>query len=144
MAHKIIGIYKADVYCIDCTKRISAGIQAAGFAVVRNGGTTGKLSDVELLDSDNFPQTCMNGEADSPQHCASCNEFLENPLTTDGYNWLRNECATKPDSITVQMWAEYYELKTWKCSNKHIFRSNVNVHHQFCPFCKQTVYCEKF
>lgn len=44
-------------------------------------------------DSDAYPQGPYGdggGEADSPQHCDSCGLFLDNPLTGDGDNYVRD------------------------------------------------------
>jgi hypothetical protein len=42
-------------------------------------------------DSDTYPQEPYSnggGESDSPAHCDLCQIFLENPLTTDGYQYI--------------------------------------------------------
>ena len=73
-------VYQADIYCADCAKFHLAYCKNAG--VADNG------------DSDTFPQGPFSnggGESDRPQHCADCSEFLENPLTHDGYEYVHAE-----------------------------------------------------
>lgn len=72
-------IYKADIYCEDCAKQIVANGRALFWPTV--------MKD----DSEYYPQGPYSnggGEADTPQHCGSCHEFLENPLTGDGYEYV--------------------------------------------------------
>jgi len=67
-------------------------------------------------DSDDFPQGPYGdggGEADCPQHCGMCNEFLENPLTSNGYAGLRAEIefSVTPPNLpgpALKMWADFY------------------------------------
>ena len=43
-------------------------------------------------DSDDYPQGPFSdggGEADSPQHCDLCGEFLQNPLTPEGVRYVQ-------------------------------------------------------
>jgi hypothetical protein len=47
-------------------------------------------------DSDYYPKGPYpdgGGEADCPQHCDHCGVFLENPLTSDGYDYVRESAA---------------------------------------------------
>ena len=81
-------------------------------------------------DSDEWPQGPFGdggGEADCPQHCDSCGLFLENLLTEDGQDYVREQYALARDenlqsylnvwrdhsvaiSIGVtQAWANYYD-----------------------------------
>lgn len=44
-------------------------------------------------DSDTFPQgpyASGGGEADTPQHCGSCHTFLDNALTPDGVEYVKD------------------------------------------------------
>ena len=44
-------------------------------------------------DSDDYPKGPYpdgGGEADRPQHCGHCSVFLDNPLTTDGEEYVRD------------------------------------------------------
>lgn len=54
------------------------------------------------------------GEADSPQHCASCGAFLENPLTGDGYAYVAEQLDNygsnpRGSRDVLTLWAEYYK-----------------------------------
>lgn len=62
-------------------------------------------------DSDHYPQGPYpdgGGEADCPNHCGVCGIFLENPLTEDGVEYLKECIADTPHSPVVQLWAEHY------------------------------------
>lgn len=53
------------------------------------------------FDSDDYPKGPYpdgGGEADCPQHCDTCGEFLGNPLTDDGRQYVRDALARAPDS----------------------------------------------
>jgi hypothetical protein len=80
--------------------------------------------DESSYDSDFFPKGpyCNGGgEADNPQHCDHCCTFLENPLTADGYKYVR-ECVwdryfneDRPQEV-VHTWEKFYEIpnpKEW-------------------------------
>lgn len=68
-------IYQADIYCKDCANEIRK-IKSLG------------------ENSEDYPQGPFpdgGGEADSPQHCGDCGLFLENPLTEDGQDYVKEE-----------------------------------------------------
>lgn len=74
-------IFQAALYCARCARLKALALSAAA-----------RLSK----DSDRYPQGPYpngGGEADSPQHCDSCNAFLENPLTSDGYEYTKQALA---------------------------------------------------
>jgi hypothetical protein len=78
-------LLNGDFYCEDC------GVNEEGAECVANGG----------------------GEADSPQHCAECNECLENPLTDDGVRYVAEQIKaahTDPNKSvrTINEWARVY------------------------------------
>jgi hypothetical protein len=94
-------IYKSALLCEDC------GLAA----------TEERCSDPRPLnmdDSEDFPQGPFSnggGEADCPQHCDSCNLFLENPLTSDGNEYVREQIANSSlGSIALTVWASFYAL----------------------------------
>lgn len=97
-------IYNADVYCQECAKKIKAN------------STNRPLdpSDETSYDSDVYPKgPYSNQESDAPEHCAGCGIFLENPLTSEGYDYLRekiaeydSECRGVPEII--KQWREFY------------------------------------
>lgn len=64
-------------------------------------------------DSGEYPQGPYSngaGEADTPQHCDACKVFLENPLTPDGEEYVR-EALTEAtgDAEVLRTWAEFYD-----------------------------------
>jgi hypothetical protein len=72
-------IYRADLYCEKCATAIKTEIDNA------------PMRPLTYMDSEHFPQGPYpngGGEADSPQHCGRCGLFLENPLTTDGEQYV--------------------------------------------------------
>jgi hypothetical protein len=90
-------IYCADIYCDDCARAIR--IDCA-----EDSG-----------DSDGYPQGPYSdggGEADGPQCCGACGEFLENPLTGDGYQYLLELLATyiSPDDSQILEELGEYEV----------------------------------
>lgn len=80
-------IYQAAIYCEDCRNPEMEGPHSEG-----------------------------GGEADAPQHCDTCKAFLENPLTADGYDYVREQCfnaGTVHSSdvnalMPIAEWAEFY------------------------------------
>lgn len=58
-------------------------------------------SDDRCDDSDCCPQPVFStsDEADTPQHCAVCNVFLENALTSGGFEWLREALSSEHGNV---------------------------------------------
>ena len=82
-------IYCADLYCEDCARAIKADRQSAAFQGTRF--LPSDPNDESSYDSDDYPKGPYDdggGESDGPQCCGGCGEFLENPLTGDGYRYL--------------------------------------------------------
>src|SRR3954463_9207992 len=79
-------IYRADVYCDDCGNAIRVQIKA-------NGDAPEDELDYYSYDSDDYPKDAdiEHEESDSPQHCAKCDQFLHNPLTSDGYEYVQSK-----------------------------------------------------
>ncbi len=98
-------IYCADIYCEDCGRAIRARLAEAEDILERE-------------DSDSWPQGPYSdggGEADCPQHCGACHVFLENPLTDDGVNYVREAMLEQAESgrgspEVLNEWGDYYEL----------------------------------
>lgn len=70
-------IFNADVYCEDCAADLMDELDKAG--------------EKDTGDSGDYPQGPYSdggGEADTPQHCASCHVALDNPLTSDGVEYV--------------------------------------------------------
>ena len=88
-------LYKAALWCGPCIiKALVAERKAAPDAidmlpaealeqiVSANGFTAESDYDSDYLPKG--PYADGGGEADTPQHCDGCRQFLENPLTCDG------------------------------------------------------------
>lgn len=62
----------------------------------------------ECQDSDCWPHGPYadgGGEADSPSHCDACGVFLENPLTSEGKEFIRQEQRL---GSWCKVWREFY------------------------------------
>lgn len=103
-------IYAADIYCECCG-------QAIRDTITREGRAPENPDNESSYDSDQFPKGPYangGGEADSPQHCASCRAFLENPLTDDGREYVRAAIADARPCIgaevdsPVEQWRAFY------------------------------------
>jgi len=68
-------IYQANIYCEPCIKEMVTQVQ-----------------DIHEFDSDEYakgPFSDGGGESDYPTHCGLCHDFLENPLTTEGEEYVK-------------------------------------------------------
>lgn len=67
---------------------------------------------LDLTDSDSWPQGPYadgGGEADTPQHCDLCEDFLENSLTTEGVTYVKQALADNDGSPSIlELWRTYY------------------------------------
>jgi hypothetical protein len=82
-------IFQAELWCEACAKQAKIGNEPSG-------------------DPDQYPQGPYpqgGGEADSPQHCAGCGKFLENPLTTEGDYFVGS--LLRDDECPPE-WADFY------------------------------------
>ncbi len=110
-------IYQADIFCDDCAREIKRDLSANGF-VSKLNAEGADIHDEHTYDSDDYPKYCdEQSEADCPQHCAGCGEFLENALTSDGYDYVRDTVKRDiadghKDSIACTVWAPYYDIET--------------------------------
>lgn len=92
--------YNAAMWCDDCAAAVMRELDARGVA--------------DTGDSNGYPQADgSSGEADSPQHCDDCGVFLENPLTSDGWDYVREAitadvAAGRYDSVACREWAPFY------------------------------------
>ena len=106
-------VYQAGLYCNACAAAIMTKLK-------QGGETPANTSDESSYDSDDYPKGPFSnggGEADCPQHCDGCGLFLENPLTADGYSYVKRAIleAIKrlPDEVlgVIQEWSDYYDLR---------------------------------
>lgn len=99
-------IYAADLYCADCGEDIRSRL-------TQEGKAPSDPDDETSYDSDEFPKGPFadgGGEADCPQHCGGCGAFLENPLTSDGVDYV-TKAGVEPDiSDTVREWGRFYGI----------------------------------
>ena len=98
-------IYKAALYCENCGEDIRESLTKAGFAPK-------DPEDEYSYDSDDFPKGPFSdggGEADYPCHCNRCGVFLKNPLTPDGYGYVR-ERLTENHTDVATKWADFYDI----------------------------------
>lgn len=77
--------------------------------------------DESSYDSDEWPKGPYpdgGGEADTPQHCDHCGEFLDNPLTPDGEECVRDAFRRY---VLENRGSLFETLKTWKESYSWVF-----------------------
>lgn len=111
-------IYKADNYCDKCGDEICEEL-------TKQGKAPEDPDNESTYDSDDFPKSAdhESEESDSPQHCANCKEFLENPLTQDGYKYAQrclNACGENLTPVLKQ-WADFYGFTYFKNPYSHAY-----------------------
>jgi hypothetical protein len=77
-------IYQAALLCSDCASITRQWIDVRGEGQPKVGFSQD--------DSDCYPNGPYGdggGESDSPQHCDMCGTFLDNPLTPDGLEYVK-------------------------------------------------------
>lgn len=113
-------MFQADLHCESCGEEIKAEIDAAG-----NGPADS--ADEHSFDSDDYPKGPYpngGGEADCPWHCGTCGVFLENPLTPDGYEYLRqavedaDSLIRDEDGVDIEESAKKAQ-EDWDCTGRH-------------------------
>ena len=100
-------IYQAALWCDDCANKIMEELESEDSA------------DKYDEDSNHYPQYCAGSdEADCPQHCDGCGEFLGNDLTSDGVDYViqayREDMESgRTDSVACTVWREFYDWIDW-------------------------------
>jgi hypothetical protein len=109
-------VYNAALLCAECVDRDWIT------TLEPDGTASGAFGPLRMPQG---PYPDGGGEADTPQHCDTCNEFLENPLTDDGREYVRAEIAlydgplARPsmqhwanwrDDNAINVWREFYEI----------------------------------
>ena len=99
--------YQAALYCDDCARGI--------IEELTDGLDDEQIEELNSGDTDDFPQWCSDDESDCPNHCDSCNEFLETSLTGYGINYAVEKIAEdildgRIDSVAVSVWLPFYSL----------------------------------
>ena len=123
-------LYKGALWCGRCIiKALVAEQKAAPGAIdmlptealkqiVSSNGYTSE-SDYDSDDLPKGPYADGGGEADTPQHCDGCQQFLENPLTGDGLIYvedalrrcLTTKKLTRVTNDAIVDWADFYQDK---------------------------------
>jgi hypothetical protein len=115
-------IFAADVYCEDCTRNhlmeqdevmiAFPDLMGGGAHLIRTEDMLAELVRANGCDPENpatwdsgdypkGPEADGGGEADSPQNCCVCGAFLENPLTSDGYEYVLEQVRMSDVSVEV-------------------------------------------
>lgn len=102
-----------DVYVYEAALLCSCCGEATRERLTVEGKAPADLRDESSYDSDDFPKGPYpdgGGESDSPQHCDHCNVFLQNPLTEDGADYLRQVVALRPynNDTVIKQWVSFY------------------------------------
>lgn len=111
LAMRRVYVYQAAVYCEPCGTTIRERLTAEGRAPA-------DPRDEYSYNSGDYPkgpEPVSEHEADSPQHCDACGEFLENPLTCEGLDYVR-EAVTEGlkrggKSVAVTTWRAFYGIE---------------------------------
>ena len=94
-------VYRSDFLCDRCGESVRQAIPCPG-----------NPNDEYSYDSDDWPKGPFpngGGEADCPQHCSRCEIFLENPLTTGGYKYLKSVLdSSEGNSVVLTLWSDFY------------------------------------
>jgi hypothetical protein len=91
-------IYQSALYCERCGNQICSELRTPAGADLNNEST---------WDSEDYPKGPYDnggGEADSPQHCDGCLAFLENPLTSEGVEYVDSLLAASYDEADDSKW----------------------------------------
>lgn len=109
-------VYRAALWCEDCGEGIKRDLASGGKA-------PDHPDDESSYDLDDYPEGPYpdgGGEADMPQHCDGCGTFLENPLTGEGVQYVREairealvhqaRSARPVESVALTEWAPYYDI----------------------------------
>jgi hypothetical protein len=112
-------VYQADTYCNDCGDNIRGKLHAQGLAPE-------DIMDHSSYDSDYFPKSAdiEHEESDIPEYCRQCGKFLRNPLTSEGYKYVREALSELPALTSVAKlrnnghphladWANWYSFRYW-------------------------------
>lgn len=107
-------VYQAALICSDCEPKVQADIIMRG---LDTPGGWAKFVGWEREDSSHFPQGPYangGGEADCPQHCDICTTFLENPLTSDGVEYVQHvvSAASAMEILDgcIAEWSDFYGI----------------------------------
>lgn len=129
--------YNVAMYCDDCSYDIME-----------------ELNYDDSGDTDDYPQHVNNDEADCPQHCDGCGEFLGNSLTSDGADYVINAVRRdmeggRFDSVACTVWRDYYswlDYPEWgvceRCGAEGILTED-DDYVECCDNCLEALVCEE-
>ena len=110
-------VYKAALLCEDCGRERAADIMSQSEAHRCQHGVPycwGLCGEGDCLPQG--PYADGGGEADAPAHCDHCGIFLENPLTSDGLEYVREQIAEAyksktplASSVAASVWEPWYQ-----------------------------------
>jgi len=96
-------IFQAALLCEDCAQHVREGLHAELLALADQDGNSDMAPQGPYADG--------GGEADMPQHCDHCGTFLQNPLTSEGYDYVRDMASDKTSHCSVvNEWVAFYEI----------------------------------
>ena len=99
--------YNADTYCDKCGEAICKTVRTEHPELVPED-----YMDHGSYDSDDYPKSydAKWNESDSPDHCADCRAFLWNPLTEEGYRYVKSMLDKHGEKLPshASLWAQAY------------------------------------
>lgn len=109
-------IYNAAFYCGPCGEKIANDPKVIAERDIVFPAYDS--ADEYTWDSGVFPKGPYDStydESDCPDHCDACSVFLENPLTDDGYEYVKDAIRNENDQFggvnhVVRGWADFYDL----------------------------------
>jgi len=104
-------VFQATLLCEECaqaTRTRFESLEAQNpWRQCRHGVISSTCGDSDCWPRGPYPRG--GGEADSPQHCGHCGLFLENPLTSDGEEYVRKTIAHPGVTFApLGEWRAYY------------------------------------
>jgi hypothetical protein len=103
-------IFQAALLCEECGKSLMADNTPPAYV---------DPTDQSSYSSDDWPKGPYpdgGGEADCPQHCDCCGKFLENPLTGDGIEYVRDATTEPSPGVSPSVsatWSKFYRDVLW-------------------------------
>jgi len=115
--------YNSKIYCDDCANAIIVDLEAQE---VEDTG--------DSLTYPQGPNEDGGGAADAPNLCGTCGEFLENPLTELGREYVRGKLRENPSNDIYQHWGDYYAVLAY--DHRHVEPVLIDV----APLVYRTMY----
>lgn len=106
-------IYAAALFCEACAASLlGVGVDGIRDEIGRRRSARGLPDGATDTDAvPDGPYSDGGGESDCPAHCDGCGLFLENPLTSDGYAFVRDAIINGDgDPEVLAEWASFYVI----------------------------------